>query len=276
MQKDYFTLHFSMPLDAQDWDNLSLSSVKRVMLPLAIARQEDLARLKGMNIKVLLRVGEQDYYRNDAPGKVRQQVQSFMGICQVEGVIIGCEPEGVVANLGYGAPDWGQQLAFEHARRMDAVRQALCGLPQQIALIAPGWTARTITEDSLPAPGTLTWRDICRDAYWKCDGIGAHVYEYGWTQVDVLRLKFTLQKLEELFHLNLYIDEVGVPGDDLTQMNAYIDIANLLMKSRLGDRVRMLCPFVSNGDPGNPPAWDPRFLIKDPQAYRVLGAWLRS
>jgi hypothetical protein len=38
----------------------------------------------------------------------------------------------------------------------------------------------------------------------------------------------------------------------------------------------MLSPFVSNGDPGNPPSWDPKYLLRNPDAYRKLGAWISS
>jgi hypothetical protein len=33
-------------------------------------------------------------------------------------------------------------------------------------------------------------------------------------------------------------------------------------------------PFISTGDPGNPPAWNSKYLIKDPAAYQLLGTFM--
>jgi hypothetical protein len=82
-----------------------------------------------------------------------------------------------------------------------------------------------------------------------------------------------------LWHKGLIIDEVGISGGHTQQekMHAYIDIAQLLLTHRaLGSRVDALIPFVSNGDPGNPPSWDRRYLLRDPACYAELGAWMAA
>jgi len=49
----------------------------------------------------------------------------------------------------------------------------------------------------------------------------------------------------------------------------------MLVSEPIG-RVMMLCPFVLNGDPRNPPAWDPRFMMRDQQCYVELGRWMSA
>jgi hypothetical protein len=88
-----------------------------------------------------------------------------------------------------------------------------------------------------------------------------------------------------LLHKPICIDELGVGNasmSDVQKMAAYIAVAEILLsrvdgrQHALGQRCELLCPFVSNGDPGDPPQWEPYFLLKDPACYAELGRWMAS
>jgi hypothetical protein len=153
-------------------------------------------------------------------------------------------------------------------------------------LLPDGHKARSISEDDPALPGAVSWREICclpddrgEFGYNNADGFGSHIYCYGWDgPVDELRFKFTLKWHCSLGHKPIWIDEVGIGNGAtaLEKMRAYIEIAQILVSEPIGRRVMMLCPFVSNGDPGVPPAWDPRYLMRDPACYTELGRWMLS
>lgn len=282
MKKSDFSLFFSSPLDPPDWHNLDTSGVGRVMLPLNLATAATLDGLKARGVRVVLRTDE-DYYSDDAPSRIRGLLRRAQQRAEVEAVIVGVEPENA-QTLTYGAGTWGQQWAYVHRKRSDAVRAALQGLG--VKVISAGWTMRSISEDEAPQPGKVTWREIVTaseagvggradfgyndDEY---DGAGCHIYQYGWQSfVDVVRLKFALKEAQSLFHKPLWIDELGISsGGQLQRMAAYLDIATMLLTHPLGERVEMLCPFISNG---NGIGWDPGFLMTDPACYRLVREWL--
>jgi hypothetical protein len=137
---------------------------------------------------------------------------------------------------------------------------------------------RSISEDDPPQPGEATWSEITRLQYDACDGNACHLYTYNWTgPIDELRVKFALQRFATERHKMLWVDELGVnSGTPIERMRAYIDIAQMLVSEPVGRRVTMLCPFVCNGNPGNPPSWSPGYVLTDPACYAELGAWLSS
>lgn len=288
--KQRFALFYSLPLDPQDWQNLAASHVKLAMLMLPFADATTLRRMRDMGIRVVLRVPEEAYYEDSAPTHIKDGVLAAMQSCPVEAVLIGNEPDAA-QDLGYGASTFGQPFAYAHRRRFDAVRSVLQGVG--IKVISPALIMRSISEDEAPAPGQASWREILclpdenkEYGYLEADGNACHIYGYGWDgPVDELRFKFAVKIAATLWHKELWIDEVGMTGKytQLEKMSAYIDMAEILLSVQsdgkqhpLGRRVNLLCPFVSNGSPGDPPAWSPGFLIRDPKAYELLGQWIRS
>ena len=290
--KQRFGLYFSMPLDAQDWQNLAASRVKLVMLNLEFADAATLQRVAGMNggVKVILRVQEGRYYDELARARIRQLVLAARQSCGVEAVIVGNEPEHPFG-WEYGSPSWGQDYAYRHRQAFDAMRVML--QREGVRVVSPATTMRSISEHEAPQPGRVTWREIMclPDAtggygYLSADGCGVHLYAYGWQgPVDELRLLFALKQQAELWHRPLWIDEVGVAdrhSSQMDKMRAYINNGEILMARRdgrqqpTGARVECLIPFVSNGVPGDPPAWMPQFLLRDHACYQELGRWMAA
>lgn len=288
--KDRFALFFSLPPDERDWQNLAASRVRLVMLPLSLAaiRMDIVARLKQAGCRLVLRVEEGTYRDAASAARIGGEVAAVSAVCQVEATVAGVEPENGV-HMIYGA-DWEKVRAYEHRNAFDRLRVAL--QLRGLRVIAPGWTKHSISEDDPPMPARTTWREICTMpqysehdrnrmsfGYHSADGVGWHEYQHGWHGfVDELRLKFSLKQAQELWHLPIWIDELGVnSGTQVERMRAYIDIAEMLLTHRLGQRVELLTPFVSNGDPGPPPYhWNPGLLLTDPACYRLLGDWMQS
>ncbi len=282
-----FGVFWSIPPDELDWQNLQVSHVKLVMLMMDFCDVVTLSRLRGMGCRVVIRVSENDYYNDEAPERIRNQVLMAMRSCPVEAVIVGNEPDHA-QNLSYGSPGWGQEFAYVHRRRFDAVRKALQSMG--VKVISPALIMRSISEDEPPAPGQVTWREICTlpdngAGYLEADGNGAHLYLYHADgPVDTLRALFALKYYATIWHQNLWVDELGIPDNrpPVEKMRAYIALAEILISQRegrqhpLGQRVDFLCPFLANGDPGNPPAWNPSYLIRDKKAYELLGDWISS
>lgn len=302
--KTKFALLFSLPLDARDWDNLEASGVKLVMLPLGTAmamlraQENGLARLASMGVSVVIRVEEDAYYSDESPVRILNQVRAISRFVLVVAVIVGVEPD-IAYRLDWGSEDWGQEHAWEHRQRFDAVRVPLRAAGYYVC--SPGWglqvllpngtRGRSISEDDPPVPGAIAWREITSQpdlrytpeqgqfGYLSANGAAWHEYQYGWQGfVDELRLRFSLRRAQEWHHREIWICELGISdsSSQVDKMRAYIDQAQMLMRHRLGRRVRMLCFFIANGNPGWPPAWDPRYLITEPAAYRLLGDWMRG
>ena len=270
--RQLFTLFYSQPLDALDISNLGRSKVKRVMVPFTMADAPLLAHMASIQVSVVLRLNERDYYRDDIGAVVKREVSWRMQHARIEAVICGVEPDNGV-NLNYGSPDWDAQKAWKHAAYLGKVIEGLRGTG--VKVVSPGWTAQSISEDEIPCPGRATWAEICRHTYDLCDGCGHHEYQYGWrSEVDRLRLKFSLKAAQERWHKPLWVDELGVmTGSQVERMQAYIDVARMLETHPLGQRVEMLAPFVSNG---NANGWDAGYLLRDPAAYDMLGAFLQG
>src|SRR6266508_309831 len=69
MRRQDFALFWSVPPDAQDWDNLAISGVKRVQLVAAFADAATVIRLGDMGVKVTIRLDEPDYADDAARGR---------------------------------------------------------------------------------------------------------------------------------------------------------------------------------------------------------------
>jgi hypothetical protein len=274
MQKSDFALDFSVPLAPQDWTNLAASRVSKVMLPLPFCDTATLDRLHSMGVRLVIRVPEGSYGDDLAPGRIRNQVLACQAHVSVVVVIVGCEPEAAF-DFRYGAASWRQDVAYSHRDALSRVAAALRAAG--FTVVSPGWRMRSISEDEPAQPGIQTWTEICRLSYDTCNGNGGHLYEYGWDgPVDELRFKFALKDLQTRFHQPIYLDEVGISGGATSaqKMRSYIEMAQLLVTEQIGQRVLLFCPFVSNGSPGNPPAWSPGYLLSDPQCYVELGQWM--
>jgi hypothetical protein len=274
MNKRDFALFFSLPLSPQDWVNLQASHVETVMLPLDYADIATLDRLRGMGVRVVLRVNEGDYGDKSAPSRVLTRVQACANHATVLAVIVGVEPDAPY-DLQYGSPTWGQAAAYLHRDALERVGMALQG--QGFVVVSPGYRQRSISEDEAPVPGVLTWAEIVRITYDACDGNAVHLYQYDYSSiVDILRVKFTLKQWQALWHKDLWLDEVGIGGSKspVEKMRMYMHMFDMLAGHRLGERIRLFCPFVSNGTPNG--QWDARFLLDDPQCYQELGTWMSA
>ncbi len=182
---------------------------------------------------------------------------------------MGCEPDNGF-RMDYGSPDWGQSAAYAEGRRVDELRRLLAWAGYRV--VSSALTCREISETD-SAPGLHTWREIVGPAYQQCDGCAWHLYMYDWTSlVDQLRAMFALSKAVGWWHKPVWIDEIGLPTKRLSnvqQMQAYVAVANMILGQGVWrDRIELLCPFISAGDPNG--QWDASLLIKDIEAYRLL------
>lgn len=301
MTRQDFCLFFSLALSDADWNNLDLSGVQRVMLPLSLAhaRPDILARLAGMGVRLIIRL-EEDYYNDEAPKRVTLQVKDAQRLVPVEAIIVGVEPDNAF-NLNYGSPTWGQPHAYEHRAAAWRVFNALVAAGLGMELVSAGHTMHSISEDEVPAPGREAWAEICRPLYSQMDGAGAHIYGYGSDghYINTVRALFALKAAQERFHKPIWIDEIAFDsGSQVERMDAVLRFARLMERHwngkewiphPLSHRVRMICPFVSNGDPykrdaqgnilrdaeGKPLThWKPELLINNPQAYELVGRYM--
>jgi hypothetical protein len=273
VRRDAFTLFFSMPLDATDFRNLNLSGCKRVQLPhrIALSNMAMLAHLASLQKRVIIRLEEPDIYEVP-PATFRSQLQAIVNVITVDAVILGNEPD-VGHDWEFGAPDWGQEWGWHHAARLNILIDVLDGMP--FKLVSPAWMNRSISEDDPPMPGRCTWREIVARVYNKCDANGGHIYEHAWNwPVDHLRARYKLKQLQEYLHKPIYLDEFNISeGTQVERMRACISMADLLLTHKLGDRVEMFSPFVSNGL-GN--AYDPGMVMREEACYRLVGEWMRA
>lgn len=275
--KDKFTLFWSMPPDELDWQNLRASRARRVMMPFNIAfgRQDVLVRLRQEGRRVVLRIEEDAYYRDEDPQVIRSRFLAMRPLVAIDAVIIGCEPDAIIPNFRFGSPSWGQDHAMEHRMRLERVVAVL--KPLGVTVVSPGWIMRSLTEDDPPQPGRVTWRELTAPAYNMCDGNGVHIYGFPWRSfIDPLRAKFALKSFLELCHKPVWIDECGFGvGPDMLNVEGWVNFTGMILASPvLSAHIEMVCPFVSNGMPGDPPAWPPGDLVRDPAAYQFLGAFL--
>lgn len=274
--KQDFALMYSMPLSAADWANLRTSKVKRVVMPLGIASRHIsmCEELGDMGVSLTLRC--EDAY--PTVHQVAQGVQAVKAVCKVDALILpGNEPEFNI-DMHWGKP-WQENDARQHATAVTGYRQwlgnALPGLP----LIAPALSAQIKTEGDV-IPGYYTWREIIAPAYNACEGgIAVHIYGLNWaSEVDKLRMKHLLSMHCAIWHRSVHIAEIGIFGEDrypltdVQRVQAYVEIAGwILAYSAWSSRIETFCPFVSNG---NGVSWSPKYLISNPQAYKIIGDWM--
>src|SRR5438477_4988474 len=166
MKREGFTLFWSIPPDAQDWDNLRTSGVKRVQLVASFADHDTVAKLGAMGIKCAVRLDEPDYGDDGVRAQQRDKLAALQPLGVVDTVIIGVEPENTL-NCKYGSLTWGENEAWDHAAKLTA----MVGLVKSLGLrtVSAGWTARGIDMNWSNAegvqPGLYTWFEITRTAY---------------------------------------------------------------------------------------------------------------
>lgn len=301
MQKqDWFCLFYPEPLDALDWVNLQTSGVRRVQLffRTALTHLNLLQQLAGMGVRVILRLEEpgQDeslndtYYGAGAAARIRTQLLQIMQLVQVEAVIVGNEPEHPY-DLNWRSGNWGNNpdgkwplgKAWQHARAFDEVSRVLIDLP--LKTVSPGWSCQRLTPNDRAQPGRATWSRICTDSY---NGTfirnpaggsrlanGAHIYVHNWLgEEDFNRFKWELGNELERCHRAIWINECNTNnGGPVDRMMAVLAMADLVRAHPDGNRVESFCPFVSNGL-GN--AYPPGYILRDPECYRRVAAWMAS
>lgn len=307
----WFTIFWSLHPDAIDWANWRAAGKPRIMCTLDMLRggqgsggERFRVELRTERVELYVRVDEHDIYHT-SPATIRAELLALTIGVTVIGVFLGNEWENGI-NWEYGSPSWGQNYTYYVANcllpiirylkgrdRANAVIKDAAGAPigrVPFLILAGGWTgSRSISEDEPAFPGFITARDIIRDALWETEGIGGHVYEYGWTDpVDPIRAKFWLKFLRTVFHMgNIYVDEFGADngGPYERARHAVRAAAMLRVHPEYSRSVPMFCPFVANGDPyvrdasgqvlknpdGSPRVhWDPNYLMREPRIYTEL------
>lgn len=274
MKKSDFALAWFIPPTAQDWANLMLSGVTRVMLgyQLASTKPDVLSRLSGLGRRIVVRLEEQN---EQPPSEIAHTMNDIRHILPVDAFLLPTEPDTGL-DMRYGSPDWGQERAYASLPRIDALIQAIKGLGMTVVSPAMTWPPDVISEDGTPQPGRVTFREIVGPTYDRADGVASHCgYVLGWdgNPINALRFKFGLKRAVEEWHRDLWIDEGTFPTDnDVLQMRCAIEQCDIIMASKENERVRMYAPFVSAGSPSG--AWDARYLIKSPEAYSLLASWM--
>lgn len=244
------------------------------MLPFGLARTRPdiLSDLAGSHKRVLIRVEQEN---TSAPAAIARDLARIARSVPVDAVITGNEPE-VGIDMRYSSRDWGQGTAYAGLPRTKALIDAVHGLGLTAVSPAFSCSPEVISEDGWAQPGRTAWREICAPVYQEADGCAAHVYSLNWlTVADVIRFKAALRWALEAWHRPLYLDEVGTArGTQLERMGSYIEMAEVIMGHKDGERVRLLCPFVSTGTPNG--QWDPDYILNDPVAYALLADWMSS
>lgn len=287
MLRSYFALFWSLQPSAQDWQNLTVSRVRRLLLPYSLAMHDPALcqELSRREYTYIVRLLGEDYDVGRQWICAQNLADLRVLAPGMEAVILGNEPDhGYIWR--YGSLDWGHEAAQRHAYTMSAMRRALERVP--VPAISAAWTMRGHSMGEaggdLPLPGMISWREHTNYAYTACDGNAAHFYAHDWiTQGDgrnagMERFVRWLAWQQTLHHKPLWLDEVGInSGTQVERMRGYIQMADFLTRGRLGERVELFCPFISVGDPGEPdPAWDRRYLITDPRCYELLGEFMEG
>lgn len=281
--RDKFGLLWSVPPDGVDRDNLRRSGVRLVEVTFNIATEALVDMLASAGVRTICaRLNEGDYYTADARRATADRVARLMpkGLTHVQ---IGCEPENA-QDMRFGSRSWGQEQAYLHGNATREMYLSLFALG--VKTISAGWTERGWYRnwDEGVQPGVYPWLEETRLAYNDCDYNGAHLYMSDGTTYDIEeRARAYLWEEQARRHKPLWIDELGVTpsvGDNLAKMGIYLRFASYLLRTDrrtplggAGERVEALIPFVSNG---NGIGWDPRFILRDPAAYDLLGAWIRG
>jgi hypothetical protein len=274
MQRSDFTLSwFALPTE-QDWRNLNISGVQRVMVGYGIAKNHTpvLAHLASLGKRVVIRIASAD---EDDAATVAAVLRSVSKMVPIDGVILPPNEPDMGHDLKYGSPDWGQAAAYHTRSIIDVYRAAVRGAGLQTIAPALSHPPEVISEDGPPLPGKTSWREILAPSAHLCDGVASHCgYTLGWhSDVDRFRFRAGLTRAATEWHKPLWIAEATYPtDDDLAQMACAIEQAEIIMRHPAGERVRMYAPFVSAGTPGG--HWDARYLLQNEAAYAALGQWM--
>src|SRR5687768_3902807 len=119
MRREDFALFWSLPPDLQDWDNLTVSRVRRVQLVASFTDQPTIARLASMGVRCTVRLDEADYATGDARLRSRDRIGTLLPLGAIDTVMVGVEPENAF-NFRFGSPTWGQHAALDHAALLTA------------------------------------------------------------------------------------------------------------------------------------------------------------
>ena len=287
-QRQSFALHWaSLPLDV-DWQNLRTSGVTRMQLDWRIASDELLRQLQDAGVReVAVRLWATDYDRESARRSTRDLVASKQRL-GVKYVILGREPENGF-DMRYGSRSWGGPEAFSEANNAHAMYTLL--FPLGVKVVSAAFTYRAHYRDWNSAaspqgglqPGVYVWTEETR---MLCDEVDYNGFHWGGadgTAYDIgERMRVSLWEAQARHHKPLFIDEVAIDrGDPVFRMTTYLHLATLLMESDRtkpfggsGERVEWLCPFISAGDPGNPPQWPPDQILRDPRCYALVREYM--
>jgi hypothetical protein len=276
LRKQDFTLSIFAVPDQQDWRNINVSGVQRILIGYGLAKshRDVLAHLAALGKRVVIRIADTS---EDTPGAAAQVLAGLARLVPIDAVILPPNEPDHGFDLTYASPDWGnRERAWQVKSTIDVYRAAVKSVGLQAVAPALSHPPEAISEDGVPRPGSVSWREILAPSANLCDGVATHCgYVLGWQSgVDRLRFRFGLKRAAEEWHKPLYIAEATYPtDDDLAQMRCAIEQAEIVMRHPAGERVRMYAPFISCGDPT---AWPAAYLIKDERAYRLLGEWIRA
>src|SRR5262245_16699679 len=177
-----FTLHFSLPLDQVDWQNLRLSRVSAVMLAGIAATQEVVQRLRNEGINhITVRLSNDDVWSADK----RKAWADELARLRVEAVVLGTEPDNAY-DLRYGHP-WGEASAFARVTDIHQAHLEIKEKAPHIQTVSPALTYRGHYRDWREGvqPGRYTWLEILRLSLDECDLCGLHLYGADGTTFDM-------------------------------------------------------------------------------------------
>lgn len=305
---DIWGLRFPMPLDEQDRDNLSASGARRVIIEFWQQQNHmgNLVELGQRGVSVILNVEEPDpprahidprsYYHPDGARAILEALNIYRDFANIEAVVVGREPEHEYdltwasdpAEGGWGNTPWGvwkDDWAGKASAHADAFERVVEVLRRSgVKVVSPGWTHRRITPHDPAQPGRMTWARLCAVAYNKGAAGAIHLYGHGAQTLykdgeDYNRLVWALGNERERVHTEPWIIEADTSpeqGGDVDHMNWCIGMYEAITNPAHanGQGLGAFIPFTSNGVPGE--NWPPRFLIRDPAAYQVLGAYLAT
>jgi len=286
--KDKLSLFFSMPLNTQDWNNLTYSKVTGVMMPYnpQIADNTTLKEFGKRNLKVVLRLTPDDLDKLSL-GEVQARMFEVKELCSLRAIIVGNEPDDKFVHR-YDSTDWGVDYCYNtHLPQLDKFRRTLQG--HGVSILSPGWLQRNFTEGSPPEPGIVAWSRAAQPVYNEMDGNCIHIYGYGWHglpagfgewPVDYMRFMNQIRFWEMLWHKPIWIDESNIdkgpePEDAIPgpiRMRACMGMARTLRDNPIiGARVEFYCPFVSNGYGNHYPQG---MVMNQPEAYEEVRTFM--
>lgn len=275
---------------AQDIDNLVVSGVRGVQMPIASIDNGVLALLDSLDVSEnVIRIPASMY---DTPAAVVRSTPRIRTLAQTglwKWLCFGIEPDEGKSAL-FGSPDWGERTA-EKIR--DGIYNGLSAWGGfGLKMLSPSLTYRGHYRDWNSAgepggglaPGWFRWHEILRDAANACWANQQHMYSADGTMYDVdERLRTALWLAQSVSNKPIYIAEINADrGTDIDQMAFLIRFMTYLLPSnsdprrpfgRSGERVVGVAPFVANG---NAVGWPEIHRITDIRAYEALGAWIRA